>query len=208
MRAEPIARYLVRFDADESAPPPSSFMIMPEAAVDPAEIIAVEREAAHAEGYEAGLVAARQEAATAHKAAEAEFDARLLSERIRWTEVEAARMAAALADGFDVLTRDIAHCADQVLRPFLDVAMRDKALADLADTLARLGEDTPLMRITGPADLLDALRTADALPSRSLDLEVGADLDVKVVAQPTSIETRIGAWVRRLQDLGEQAVGV
>ena len=208
MRAEPIARYLVRFDRDESAPAPPSFMIMPEPTIDPAEIIAVEREAAHAEGYEAGLAAAREEAATAQQKAEAEFDARLQSERTRWTEVEAERMTVALAEGFDVLTRNIAHCAEQVLRPFLDIAMRQKAMADLADTLMRLGEDAPLIRISGPVDLLDALHAAEALPNRSLDLEVGADVDVKVIAQPTLIETRIGAWVRRLQDIGEQAVGV
>jgi hypothetical protein len=205
--AKPIASYLARFDVDEGVAS-SSFMIMPEPTIDPAEIIAAEREAAHNDGYEAGLAAGQEKADAERQEAEADFDAKLLSERERWAQDEAVRIDAALVAGFDVLTRDISHCAEQVLRPFVDVAMRQKAVVDLTDTLKRLGEDAPLLRVTGPVDLIDALRKCEALPQKIVDFQSGDQIDVKVVAQPTIIETRIGAWMQRLMGVAENTASV
>ena len=203
MRAHPIGRYLVRFDADDPvAPPPPFLFVAP--AVDPALVVAAERESAYAEGHEAGVAAERLEAEAARGLARTAFDAELAAARAAWVSEEAQRLADRLGEGWAALTADLSHCVEQVLRPFLSVAVRDKAMADLGGTLARLGDDDAMLRIAGPADLLQAIGDAAACGGR-VDFEVDANVDVKVVAQSTLIETRIGAWVERLHGLKEHA---
>lgn len=201
VRAHPATRFLARFDTAEN-PTSLPILVTPESppAVDHAALLAAERESARAEGFDEGFAAARLEGEATLATARAEAETELAAARGAWVEDEAARLTGLLDAGLETLAADIADGVDQVLRPFLTVAMRERALADLKVALGRLERDGPLLRITGPEDLLIALQAADAVPARGVEFVVGPAPDVTVVAGATLIETRLAAWAAGLTE--------
>jgi hypothetical protein len=154
-------------------------------------------------GRQAGLAEARAEAEAGlagqrHEAAEA-----LEQARAAWAEEVAARLATQIPQAFEALIDSISDPVGRLLRPFLESELHDAACRALIDQIRPLlaGEDGALIRVSGPARLLDTLR--HVFPAGCAVEFTERDVaDVTVVAGETTIETRIAAWVGRLEGRG------
>ncbi len=126
--------------------------------------------------------------------------ARQLGERERQiaeqtTDVIVERLAAGLA----TINETVGHHVARVLARFLESAVRERAIDELSETLAALLADghATQIRVSGPADLVERLRSVATTAGVSLEAVIGESADVRVTVDDTSIETRIRAWMER-----------
>ncbi len=158
-----------------------------------------------AEAVAAALAEAEARHAAERTALETGFVERLAAERAAWVEHEAAALARALRDGYGVLEEVLAEAATAVLEPFLDEAARASAIVDLRSAISSLavGGSGAVIAVSGPQDLLDALRKAlDAAGSdmQRMSFTASDACDITVVSDSSTIRTRLGDWTRTLQD--------
>jgi hypothetical protein len=176
------------FEFDEEPPAPT---------VDVDELV---REAEE-RGFERGRGEAMAESEEASAAAAQSFDEQLQAQveaaRAQWAEEEGARLADRLDLAMTELRDMIAtHTAD-ILQALVAPAVRERMVGEVVQAIETLTRQdaTMLLRVEGPADLLEAIRKALSGRVRSLDLVQAEGPDVKVIAQDTIIESQLGAWV-------------
>lgn len=141
---------------------------------------------------EAQLARQRQEAADAFEQA-----------RQAWADDVATRLSAQIPEALQALGERLSDATGRLLRPFLDAELHDAASRALIDQIRPLlaGEDGMLIRVSGPALLLDTLR--HVFPAGcAVEFTENDATDVSIVAGETTIETRIEAWVARLEGRG------
>ena len=205
----PIGRYLTEFRPSSGAANASiAALLSLDASGAPAhgpEALARRIAEARDEGFQEGrrLAEAAAEAAMAAEgeAAAAREAARLDEERRRWADDEAARFADALRQGLEALEGRIADSVTDILQPFLGEAVRRKAVAELGEAITSLltcGAPR-LIAVSGPADVVEALRQTLA-DAPAVELRVADTPEVSVLADPTSIRTRMQAWAERLDE--------
>lgn len=149
-----------------------------------------------------------------HAAGLAEGEAKLAEERIRsairlgeerakWSD----QQAVAIVNGFDAACREIesniASSVARILLPFLAEAVRDKAIASLVDQISALTSNSPVpaFRVTGPSELIDLVRTQLNLAGRTgVEYQSADTVEVRVLADQTTIETQISIWMDRLKE--------
>jgi hypothetical protein len=160
-----------------------------------------EIEQAFARGLEQGQASARASLEAKLDCQQKQFESALAAER-QARQAEAAKFAAALAAGFVSLERTIADSVGRLLRPFLAARARAQAVADLrAALVALLGKEPGIaLTITGPEPLLAALR--DTLPEAAIRYLANSDCEIRVTANETVLETRLGAWLAGLEEAG------
>ena len=204
--APAIARYLPDFSSDlppRSSPPPAparpkdglALLLRTPPAAPPEDREALIR-AAEARGREAGRVEAEAEAAARLAAAMAGFDAHLTAVRRDWCANEADRLASTFALAMAGLGAGLTDRVGRLLAPVLTDALRRQAMDELSATLARLLTDphhAPL-RVSGPADLLEALAVKLAPHDASVTFTPADTVEVVAQADQTVIETQLGAW--------------
>lgn len=124
---------------------------------------------------------------------------RLAQARADWAEAEGEPLARAVAEGFERLGEDLSTRLGRVIGPFLSAALRERVLADMASAITRaLADGTkPLLRVTGPADLVEGLQ-ARIDPRAPVCFEAGAGSEIVVTAGTTTFETQLRAWAERL----------
>ncbi|MDA9518914.1 hypothetical protein XI06_00735 [Bradyrhizobium sp. CCBAU 11434] len=149
-----------------------------------------------------------------HAAGVAEGEAKLAEERVRsairlgeerakWSD----QQAVAIVNGFDAACREIesniASSVARILLPFLAEAVRDKAIGSLVEQIAALTSNSPVsvFRVTGPSELIDLVRTQLNLAGRTgIEYQSADTVEVRVLADQTTIETQISTWVDRLNE--------
>lgn len=171
-------------------PPPAS---APEAA--PVNLL----EDSYRRGHTAGL--AEGEARLAEERVRSAI--RLGEERAKWSD----QQAVAIVNGFDAACREIesniASSVARILLPFLADAVRDKAIGSLIEQISALTSNSPVpvFRVTGPSELIDLVRTQLNLAGRTgVEYQSGEDVEVRVLADQTTIETQISTWMDRLKE--------
>jgi hypothetical protein len=151
---------------------------------------------AHARGVLEGRAAAQIEndAALARQAAEAAQT--LKKDRQRWSETEGARISSLMSDALAELEQRIADQVARCLQQILDDGMRQRAVAQLSTTLDELLRkgDYASISISGPADLLDAMRSKLDASHPRLTFAPSDSADLVITADETILETRIAAW--------------
>lgn len=160
---------------------------------------------AEARGREEGLAQARAEAQAQHEAEREAFAARLAEERARWCEGEAERLADGFSAALRALDADLTQRIGRLLVPVLSDALRRRALDDLSVALGRLLAEPgqAAIRVSGPKDLLDALRERLGSQAEGMSFDPSAAPEVSVIADQTVMETRLAAWTRLLTDAAE-----
>lgn len=119
--------------------------------------------------------------------------------REEWTRAESEalsqRFLQALATAFIELRTDVAR----VIRPFLDAALQERALDELVHAVRKAIRDTrdPVLRLTGPADLIEKVGLALGADA-AVNFVESRDGDVSVDLSPLKIETRLIEWRDRL----------
>lgn len=154
-------------------------------------------------GRQAGIAEARAET-EAQLARQSQVSGEAL-ERARqaWADEVAARLSAQIPEAFQALGESLADATGRLLRPFLDAELHDAASRALIDQIRPLlvGEDGALIRVSGPVRLLDTLR--QVFPAGcAVEFTENDATDVSIVAGETTIETRIEAWLARLEGRG------
>ena len=156
-------------------------------------------EDAYRRGHAAGL--AEGEAKLAEERVRSAI--RLGEERAKWSD----QQAVAIVNGFDTACREIesniASSVARILLPFLADAVRDKAIGSLVEQIAVLTSNSPVpaFRVTGPSELIDLVRTQLNLAGRSgVEYQSADTVEVRVLADQTTIETQISTWMDRLNE--------
>jgi hypothetical protein len=159
-------------------------------------------EAAYASGREEGVRGAAE--AFEVKLAEQQrfFDEEATLLRQRWVDEEAALLAGRLVAELKELEGRIADAVARILRPFLDQAVRDSALADLTGLLDRYASKSEgvSFHVSGPKDLAELVGERLRALGVATMVSAAPGCDVRVVADRTIIETQIGAWAARLEE--------
>ncbi|MCJ2036250.1 hypothetical protein [Methylobacterium sp. J-068] len=161
--------------------------------------------AAEARGWERGRETGRAEAgaetASVLACMQADHDARLVEMRQAWCAEEGDRLAAGFAEALQALGTGLTDRVGHLLVPVLTEALRRRAVDELAQSLARiLGDARAPVRVSGPADLLDAVAGKLGPFEASVDFVAADGPDVAVQADQTVIETQLGAWGRLMTD--------
>lgn len=203
--AIPLARFLHDFGAPTGAP--NSQQAAPAAPAEPpsglmADATARRLDEAHERGEEAGRAAARaeyeQELAKIHSRADQE----LAAERRKWTVEQAEELAAQLGSAVEALEARLAGSVARVLTPFLDAELRAEMVRALAENIRSLLSSGrhPSLHISGPEDLLASLRDKLGGCPAAVEYEPNEQVEVRVVADATLIETDLQAWTERFAE--------
>jgi len=154
-------------------------------------------------GRKAGLAEARAEAEMQSASLQREATATLEEARQSWADEVAGRLSAEIPRAIQALGESLSDATGRLLRPFLEGELHDAACRALIDQIRPLlaGEDGMLIRVSGPAILLDTLR--QVFPTGcAVEFTENQAIDVTILAGETMIETRIAAWVARLEGRG------
>ncbi|MYZ46970.1 hypothetical protein [Propylenella binzhouense] len=199
-----IARYLTDFSAPPAADEPE--IADPDErqrlVADPGPTLAEQLAMARAAGREEERARANSELearlaqeAAAHRAAMEEA-------RARWAAEEGARIGDGLSSALKELRASLEAEVARALRPVVESGLRVRTVHAVSDAVSTLLDHGghELVRVSGPADLLEAVRTRLGRASDAVVFEAGAGAEVRVAAGATLIETELGAWIRRLDE--------
>lgn len=126
-------------------------------------------------------------------------------ERAEWVATESKRLTGQIDSALADLADEVSESMTQIFAPFLKSAIRDRAMGDLRETvLAMIAEtDEARIDITGPQDLIDAMREAVAsiAPERAgrIAFTVSDSVDARVVVGDTVYATQLAAWNQRIE---------
>ena len=119
-----------------------------------------------------------------------------------WTREQADRLADVIREASAELEERLSAAIAPILVPLLEASVAQRALEDLRTLMVPLleREDRPVLKISGPADLVEALREKLNDPPACV-FEASDQPDVRVVAGETVLETQIRDWVERLRQM-------
>jgi hypothetical protein len=200
MSAAPIARYLLELDADDDTrPTPASWLSAGKSSTAGKAAMIDE---AYAKGFESGKAAAETQMAARLEEREAAHREELSSARETWAQLESGTLAQQLARGLQELETRLAETTARILKPFLGAELQRRAIADLVESLTalRAQEKVATITISGAADLLEALRAQLGGKVDNVDYRPSQSCDVHVTLGQTVLETRIGAWMARIEE--------
>ena len=164
-------------------------------------------EAAREAGIQQGRAEAEAEAAAAlneaRETAEAAKAAAVEAARDEWAGEEGEQMGALLTDRLDRIETIVRASLSSVLKPIALDARRRQTVLELADAVHMLiGDGKALnIRVTGPADLLEALEQALGKRKAFIVCEPDPDMvEVKIECDQTVVETRLMGWRTALEE--------
>ncbi len=133
--------------------------------------------------------------------------AEVAQERKKWAEEEAALLAAAHRAAFEDFETRCAQAVANILRPFLIPLAIGRVTGALVENLETLfaSRTRALFEISGPADLLEALREKFADRDAAIAFKPEETIDVRVRLDDTVIETQLEAWMTALGALPQGA---
>jgi flagellar biosynthesis/type III secretory pathway protein FliH len=201
----PLSRVLHDFSAPAPAPAPAP-RERTEASAPAAEsrqpvetVLTAQLDEAFARGEAAGRAAAQAE----HEHTIGELRARAGEERDadrrRWAKEEAQRLAESMNEALAALEARISDAVARALTPLLARGLRERmidALAESVDTVRSSGRHAHL-HISGPEDLLAALRERIGSVAVAAEWEPNGQPEVRIVSDDTLIETDIQSWADR-----------
>lgn len=199
MIAVPAARYLADFGADGDARAPRAGG----APVQNDSVAAAARiDEAFARGIDDGRAAAESEFETKLEEQRAEFAAQLVAERQEWAAGTGEELANRLLAAVQEFESRVAETTARILKPFLAAELRRQAIEELQSSLDMLmATDSGVsLSISGPADVLEALRGQLSGKTATVTYTPSDDCDVRIVAGPAVLETRLKGWMAKLDE--------
>jgi flagellar biosynthesis/type III secretory pathway protein FliH len=149
------------------------------------------------EGYAAALAEYEQKLDDeSHK-----LRAQLAEERDNLLNETAGKIAGDIAEIGNQLETKIAGVAARILEPFISSALQKQAVATFVEQLSSLTSDSrrPTLRITGPSDLLELVRSKLGVRSIAVELRIAPAAEVSVVVDQLVLETQVKLWAERLK---------
>jgi hypothetical protein len=156
---------------------------------------------AYVRGVEDGKAAVEAEFAARLEAQKETFERDLVATRESWGLEQGALIAEQIQTAIGDMEGRITDSTERVLRPFLGQAIRVQAIVDLRATLQELVGKNPGMtlEISGPEDLLAAVRAALPASIAAVSYVANDACDVQVKAGASILETRIAAWLDQIE---------
>ncbi|MCW2284609.1 hypothetical protein M2323_002496 [Rhodoblastus acidophilus] len=150
--------------------------------------------------FEEGREAARREWAEERARLESGRALEFARERAKWQLEEGQRLAEAHRAAIADFEARCAQAVANILRPFLTQAVIARVTDSLVQNIEVLfsSRRRSLFEISGPQDLLEALKEKFADQPASIVYSVSDGLDVRVRVDDTVIETQLGAWMQAL----------
>lgn len=180
--------------------------LVPEPEEEPRQALAVggeidwtgQVEEAYARGIEEGRQAAAADTIARLDEQKAASEHSLAAARQAWCEDQGPQIAELITTAIRDMEDRLALSAERVLRPFLAQAVRDQAISQLRSIIDELVVMNPgiTLEISGPEDLLDAVRMSLAASVVTVSYVTNAACDVQIKAGASIIETRIAAWLQ------------
>jgi vacuolar-type H+-ATPase subunit I/STV1 len=168
----------------------------------------VDRQAELIQSVEARVRAEEREAAREQleKALKAEQDRHreeIAALREIWVEQEARQLATQIAAAIGNLEAVLSEKAARILASVIPEALRQNAIAEFSEALGTIlsGGVSTILKITGPEDILKAVKARMALPEGVVEFVPSDAVEVTLVAGDTTIQTQFSAWSERLQTL-------
>lgn len=197
MSGVPVARFLIDFGAK---PPPVDVTeaALPELSGFSDAHWAERMEEAYARGIEEGRRTAESDTAVQLAEQQAASEQSIAAAREAWAQEAGSRMAALIGDAVVEMENRLAEAVEHVLRPFLAQAVRDQAISQLRTVLQDLVGNNPglTLEISGPEDLLDAVRQCLPPSLTTVSFVANDATDVRIKAGSSLLETRIAAWLK------------
>jgi hypothetical protein len=144
--------------------------------------------------------AARKELEDAIAAEKARHLEELNDQRVIWVEQQALQLSAQISTAVEGIEANLSERVANILRPFVSEAFRQQTLAEFKDVLATLlsSRGASPLRISGPADLLSAMKSNLGQYESAIEFLPGEHVEVSVVAQDTIAQTQLNSWSVRL----------
>ena len=179
---------------------PDEMLAVEEAAI-VADVATDPVDEAYVRGVEDGKAAVEAEIAARLEEQKATFERDLVVARQSSCLEQGARIADQIQAAIGELEGRITDSTERVLRPFLDQAIRVQAIVELRATLQELVGKTPgiTLEISGPEDLLAAVRASLPASSATVSYIANEACDVQVKAGASILETRIAAWLNQIE---------
>lgn len=160
-----------------------------------------------AAGYDRGFADAEAQTRKHYEARlrelQAEFGARLESERARWTGAVAAESAQLIRDEIHRCECAIGEEVARLLLPLLETELTRKSVEEMRDLVRQMLAETPdsHLRISGPGDLTEAMRAALGENGLHATVQESGSLELRVEIDQIVIESRISKWIERLREV-------
>jgi hypothetical protein len=206
----PAAARLVEFSTTLSSEQPRRGIQTFTRSVPPAVEVVVDREAervaaAFLRGRNEGLDTARSEYQSKLAQAEASFEERLAAQRSLWAGDQGAALSERIDLAFEALGTDVGDAVAAILAPFVEETLRARIVEELLRTLEKTlkGGRPASLKMSGPEDILESIRRTLGDSAAAIEFEATDDIDVRVVADRTVIETQLEAWLRRISGRNE-----
>jgi hypothetical protein len=128
-------------------------------------------------------------------------------EREQWASAEGDRLIEAHRAAIADFEMRCAQAVANILRPFLIQSVIARVTESLVQNLEVLfsSRTQALFEISGPPDLLDALKAKFAYRQAAISYQLNDSIDVRVCVDDTVIETQLGAWMQALGALPAEA---
>jgi flagellar biosynthesis/type III secretory pathway protein FliH len=157
------------------------------------------------DGYERGR-------AEGYASALAEFEQRMeqekqalavqaAEERQQLLNETAAKLAADIAEMGDQLQERIAGVAARLLEPLISNVVQKQAVTAFIEHLSSITTDSrrPVLRITGPSDLLELIRSKLGVRAIASELRAGPETEASIIVDQIVLETQLKIWTERLK---------
>jgi hypothetical protein len=150
--------------------------------------------------FEDGRAAARRDLNEERARLKLEIGEEVARERVKWAAEEGDRLLEAHRAALAVFQSRCSEAVANILRPFLTQAVIGRVTQSLIENLEVLfaSRTQALFEISGPADLLDALKAKFADRPAAIAFQPNDSIDVRVRVEDTIIETQLSAWMQAL----------
>jgi flagellar biosynthesis/type III secretory pathway protein FliH len=212
MSSEKVARLLADFDRPDqqkarsrvvpfehallaSAKPQGGPKAPPPKPAPPPEDDAYER--GRADGYAAARADIEQQLESGRQALNAQID----EERQNFRNEAVAKIAADIAEVGNQLETKVAGVVARILEPLITSAMQKQAITSFVEQLSSIASDSrrPVLRITGPSDLLELVRGKLGVRAIAVELRAAPVAEVSVIVDDIMLESQVKLWTERLK---------
>jgi len=195
MKTVPARLRLIDFTDDAGASPAPPEMVADPAIAAPrqaTEQMMSQAELDHAVSQARDEVEAR--AAQELQQVRDEYEKRLEHERLKAIDDQAEIVLARMTGEFAALGADMANRLFEKCRPVLGILARERAVAELAEVLEAIVQANCKLTVTGPGELLDALRKRLAEQNLELNWQEDQVTDISITVGETIVETQLSEW--------------
>lgn len=129
------------------------------------------------------------------------FAEQVADERQKLLNETAAKLSADLTEAGNELQDKIAGVTARILEPLIIHAAQKQAVVNFIDHLSSIATDVrrPVLRLTGPAELLDMIRTKLGVRAIAIELRPGAEVEASIIIDQIILETQLKEWADRLK---------